>query len=507
MSLPVIVDVAIGLIFIYLILSLLASEIQELLATIFQWRAKHLKESIEMLLCGGFQEDKHKPEQIKQEILKTRQLANNLYKHPLIKTLNYEKRGMLSNFFRSLIRWIDKFSRYMENKWEGAKEDIFDKQNSAPSYIPSDTFAATILETLMVDRIVRELNHEKIEMFKQDFINILEKGWEHILVEPNIGQETKSNLDKNRLIKIVALFAEESKLGKLPLNIALQKIFAQLDEYLELAQDTLPECENKRNFIQQLKILKNTIYVDKDQARWLGDYQISVAQVIKAYKEIKEVSPNANSLIHKKIKEVILDNQPNSEKLNKLIDRLPDNLLKSLGSIADKIQVKIDDTEEELKQFTKEVEQWFDRGMDRAAGVYKRNAKGVGFLIGLLIAIALNADIFHITSSLFQDKVLRETIVIRANQIETSGDLSGDFSTINQAIEEINLPLGWSESNRQKQYAQGKEWQIFDFKLGIVKPILGWIISGIAIAMGAPFWFDLLSKIVNVRNTGKKTSQ
>jgi flagellar biosynthesis protein FliR len=41
MSLPLILDIAIGLIFIYLILSLLASEIQELIATLLQWRAKH----------------------------------------------------------------------------------------------------------------------------------------------------------------------------------------------------------------------------------------------------------------------------------------------------------------------------------------------------------------------------------------------------------------------------------------------------------------------------------
>jgi hypothetical protein len=32
----------------------------------------------------------------------------------------------------------------------------------------------------------------------------------------------------------------------------------------------------------------------------------------------------------------------------------------------------------------------------------------------------------------------------------------------------------------------------------------GWLISGVAIAMGAPFWFDLLSKLMNVRNSGSK---
>jgi ABC-type transport system involved in cytochrome bd biosynthesis fused ATPase/permease subunit len=33
--------------------------------------------------------------------------------------------------------------------------------------------------------------------------------------------------------------------------------------------------------------------------------------------------------------------------------------------------------------------------------------------------------------------------------------------------------------------------------------ICGWFVSGVAISMGAPFWFDLLGKVVNVRNTGK----
>jgi hypothetical protein len=40
MNLPVIIDIIIGLVFIYLSLSLLASEIQELIATVLLWRAK-----------------------------------------------------------------------------------------------------------------------------------------------------------------------------------------------------------------------------------------------------------------------------------------------------------------------------------------------------------------------------------------------------------------------------------------------------------------------------------
>jgi len=33
--------------------------------------------------------------------------------------------------------------------------------------------------------------------------------------------------------------------------------------------------------------------------------------------------------------------------------------------------------------------------------------------------------------------------------------------------------------------------------------VLGLLVSAIAIAMGAPFWFEMLGKIINVRNAGK----
>jgi hypothetical protein len=32
---------------------------------------------------------------------------------------------------------------------------------------------------------------------------------------------------------------------------------------------------------------------------------------------------------------------------------------------------------------------------------------------------------------------------------------------------------------------------------------LGWLITAFAVSLGAPFWFDLLNKFVNVRASGK----
>jgi hypothetical protein len=60
------------------------------------------------------------------------------------------------------------------------------------------------------------------------------------------------------------------------------------------------------------------------------------------------------------------------------------------------------------------------------------------------------------------------------------------------------LPFGWDLSEPlQNQFVP------FNFK-NTVEVVVGWLLSAVAISMGAPFWFELLNKVVNVRNSGKK---
>jgi len=52
------------------------------------------------------------------------------------------------------------------------------------------------------------------------------------------------------------------------------------------------------------------------------------------------------------------------------------------------------------------------------------------------------------------------------------------------------LGLGWYESTApQTKY----EWFL---------KIMGWLITALAVSLGAPFWFDLLKKIMSIRNSG-----
>ena len=58
-------------------------------------------------------------------------------------------------------------------------------------------------------------------------------------------------------------------------------------------------------------------------------------------------------------------------------------------------------------------------------------------------------------------------------------------------IKSLDLPIGWAEANRP------------DTAAGWIAKFSGWVVTVFALLLGAPFWFDTLSKLARLRNTGK----
>ncbi|HEY9688769.1 MAG TPA: hypothetical protein V6D46_02165, partial [Coleofasciculaceae cyanobacterium] len=129
MQLSPIVDIVIGLLFVYLTLSLLASEIQELIATLLQWRATHLKQSIAQLLSGGSQStisDNGQSSGRPGDTKRAEQLTNQLYNSPSINSLNQEAKGLVAIGFRKAFRV---FANLV-----GLQNPIFGQRTSGPSH-------------------------------------------------------------------------------------------------------------------------------------------------------------------------------------------------------------------------------------------------------------------------------------------------------------------------------------------------------------------------------------
>jgi len=125
---------------------------------------------------------------------------------------------------------------------------------------------------------------------------------------------------------------------------------------------------------------------------------------------------------------------------------------------------------------------WFDSGMERVSGAYKRRTQLICLILGLLIAAFLNIDSFHLFKSLWQHPTL-------AAQISMP-----DTTTAGEALEELKaLPIGWKEAPA--------------FDAGLLLLFAGWLVTASSALFGAPFCFDLLQRMVQLRGTGKKPDE
>jgi hypothetical protein len=228
-----------------------------------------------------------------------------------------------------------------------------------------------------------------------------------------------------------------------------------------------------------------------------------------------------------------------------------ENIKKALLPLVDSAALQTEDV-------IKNIEQWFDSTMERISGQYKRRVQYFTFALGLLAAIVLNADTIAITNSLIHDPALRSAIVSTAQEYAktptasmpqantlpgnsaapASGNHDDDLkNTLEVAkacknfgseeckkvcndenaglpgcklaqnfteLKSLGLPLGWENAPAEcsifypgKCFIGGFQGNSFWLKL------LGWLITGIAISLGAPFWFDLLNKFMTLRSTLK----
>lgn len=186
----------------------------------------------------------------------------------------------------------------------------------------------------------------------------------------------------------------------------------------------------------------------------------------------------------------------------KLDDKSP--LKKTLVSCIDK-------AEGDVNRAKWALENWYDGAMDRVSGWYKKNIQRVVFGIGLVLAITLNIDTINFVNSLLRNPALRESIAaqssLTAAQIsERAGMLTaaGTQPTLTERIpgfyelEQLDLPLGWANDMARPTEGDFGVWLLYT-----LQKIAGLLITAFAVTQGAPFWFDLLNKVTNLRSAGR----
>lgn len=206
----------------------------------------------------------------------------------------------------------------------------------------------------------------------------------------------------------------------------------------------------------------------------------------------------------------------------------------------------LDNSNNDLELFKEKLENWFDETMHRASGWYKKQSQLITLLIGLSLAFIFNVNTIEIAHKLATDKnAAQKMTALSVQYVDSHKDSTGHLSEYHDSIanlyfkktdsivradiENANavIGLGWHFPETKKWIECKPTWKKhttcnprckkeiviklkWKQKVAFImeglsfRKLLGYFLTAIAISFGAPFWFDLLSKVVSIRGAGTK---
>jgi hypothetical protein len=217
------------------------------------------------------------------------------------------------------------------------------------------------------------------------------------------------------------------------------------------------------------------------------------------------------------------------------------------------LQTLLDSSAGDVIRFRTAVIGWYGDVMQRVSGWYTRTVRYRTFLIGLALAIGFQVNAIGLGMALAHNKALADAFTSAATKLANNPPpgLSGqtqqgqnqqgqtqqgqnqqgqnqpapdfakdvaDIKTTAAQLQALGPAIGWSWKVVEVTpppspaicptagfpgcwAAHTLDWTAMALML------LGWIITALAVAQGAPFWFSLMSQLVNMRGAGVPPEQ
>jgi hypothetical protein len=211
----------------------------------------------------------------------------------------------------------------------------------------------------------------------------------------------------------------------------------------------------------------------------------------------------------------------------------------------------LDESADDLDRVRQSLETWFDNSMDRVSGWYRRQTQTILFLIGLLIAALLNINAITIGQRLLVDDSWRASVVAaaaalpspatpaatdakaadpkaadpkatdpKATNPKVTGPKTADSTAGSTKAPIVTPDIGNLEKKLNEngfmigaplRPGNPRSFVLFGFLpiticgwlIAFLAALPGYLIVAFATALGAPFWFDMLNRLMVVRSTVK----
>jgi hypothetical protein len=461
MTLDILAEIAVGLLFAWLVISIATTYIQEWVVRWLKWRSSMLEDAIRNMLGDA-------------------EMTAQFYNHPIIRGLHSGK------------EWANK-----------------------PSYLPAQQFALALFD------MVKTAGTEGSLIQKHLF------GVRTQLQKLEVEQKTL----RGRLFKT----------SKLDAKAAIQEMDHLINMARYAASTDIGEALVKTK-LAELKLEINEFTKKYPQFKGEIDLAVTLAEQ-KALEALK-------------LKESATGQQMNSDNpslaelrygLVMLTATNPD-LKQAISGLIEGVEHTVRENENEIMLARQSVEKWFDSSMDRVSGWYKRETQKSALIIGLVLALVMNIDTIQLASQLWEQPALRQALseqaAIYVNEqnggVQNYTPSADDLKKFQLEFSSINMPMGWLGTaypvNAQNQMidstggviktcswnpttitndygfvANGMCYPIINAPLyndltGIILKLFGLFLTGMVAGQGAPFWFDILKNIINLRSSGLLSS-
>ncbi|MFQ5562818.1 MAG: hypothetical protein ACE5FO_04535 [Parvularculaceae bacterium] len=192
------------------------------------------------------------------------------------------------------------------------------------------------------------------------------------------------------------------------------------------------------------------------------------------------------------------------------------------GALKERLSLVVSDEFASRDQTVANLKTWFENAMRGVSEAYETLVRRIMYVIAAVLVIGLNVNAIAIGEALYSDAALRETLAASAQKVADNDAALGPDAQL-QALECVRafggFPIGWGgfehivgltpatpgacqaflgEQGAQALKDAARPQTIRS--LGDIRALLrdlpvlllGWLITIIAVAQGAPFWFDLL---------------
>jgi hypothetical protein len=135
----------------------------------------------------------------------------------------------------------------------------------------------------------------------------------------------------------------------------------------------------------------------------------------------------------------------------------------------------IDLAEGDINQAVANLAAWFDSGMDRVSGWYKRLSSRIIFVLALVLALILNIDLLRISRELYGNDEQRAMLVAYAQSSVADPEFVKKRQQAFQHLQDKEFPVGWDQA--QLDRLARVTGQAGDYAPGTFVDMVVWIVG------------------------------